>query len=95
MLEIIAEFSHFIETRDGTLYAARVEGRARDDGAWDAWLEFLPFEGAASHFTDLETTLPDRDALLRWARALTDGYLEDALSRAVHPAPPGWGSTSS
>jgi hypothetical protein len=77
-----------LDGRDGRSYRAQASGRQRDDGSWEAWLEFVPLDGSAPVITGRETTQPDREKARYWATGLTAAYLDGALLRALTPQPP-------
>jgi hypothetical protein len=63
---------------DGTTYVARVVGRARADGTWEGWIEFVAVGAAVVLRTDQETTQSNlaRDGVAYWASGLEPAYLE-------------------
>jgi hypothetical protein len=81
--EFICEFGHEIETPDDT-YSVRLYGIAQGTGIWDGWLIFFPERGGALRRTDRETEQGSRQALSKWAVAVTPTYLEGAFARS-HP----------
>jgi hypothetical protein len=83
MAEVIQKYETQLRGRDGRLYQAQATGRARVNGMWEGWLEFLPLEGGLPVVTDRETTQPNREDLAYWATGLTDPYLDGALLRAL------------
>lgn len=87
MAEVLIEFVNELED-SGVHYEARACGRQRDDGLWEAWLEFEPRGGGDAVRTGRETTQPNEADLRYWATGLTGGYLEGALERALRPSPP-------
>jgi hypothetical protein len=68
---------------DGRLYTAHACGRQREDGAWDAWLEFVAVDGSRVVSTERETTQPTLAELVDWASETRWAYLRAALERAV------------
>ena len=83
MRELIHEHSHRVQGADGTLYSARTCGARREDGTWEAWLEFVPTDRSRSTLrTGRETSQPNRAAVEYWATGLEPVYLEGALKRA-------------
>ena len=88
MDEVLVEYGEIVRPRDDSRWLARVMGRRRDDGSYEAWIEFLPvidgrvYERTPTLSTPRETTQPDRGAALYWASGLTTAYLEGALERA-------------
>jgi hypothetical protein len=84
MAELIREHSTRIEESTGTLYLVRTYGQEREDGMWEAWLQFDPEGGAGPALrTGRETTQPNRGAIDYWAAGLEPVYLEGAFARAV------------
>ena len=88
MKQLIHQPSTLVQTPDHTVYAARVLGKDRRDGTWEAWIEFhtLPPQPVIVLATERETTQPNRDALVYWATGLEPVYLEGALTRARQSA---------
>lgn len=70
-------------TTPGRTYRARACGRARSDGTWEGWLEFLPDDGSAVIRSSRETTQPNLVDTEYWATGLTPVYLEGAFRRAL------------
>lgn len=87
MAEIIKEYETLLRGRDGHRYEIRAWGRARTDGIWEGWLEFLPVDDGERLVSGTETTQPNRDDLVYWASGLTDPYLDGALLRALAGPP--------
>lgn len=90
MSELIHEFSAPIVDARGVRHTARIRGDADDNGHWQGWLEFVPFDGGPALRTGRETTQSRREHLEYWATGLSDTYLEQALRRAerAEDAPP-------
>jgi hypothetical protein len=87
--ELIHQHSTLVHAPDETLYSPRVLGQDRNDGTWEAWIEFhpLPATSRASVLaTGRETTQPNREALLYWATGLEPIYIEGAFTRAMRAA---------
>lgn len=82
MSHLILEHSSRVRGEDGTEYRVITYGERRDDGTWEAWLEFEPSTAGAVLRTDQETSQPDRKAVEYWAGGLEPVYLEGALARA-------------
>jgi hypothetical protein len=82
-----------LTTAAGRVYRPRACGRARPDGTWEGWLEFVPEDGSAVVRSARETSQPNLTTLEYWATGLTPVYLDGALDRAlagpleVKPAP--------
>jgi hypothetical protein len=68
---------------DGRVYTAHACGRLREDGAWDAWLEFVAIDGSRLVSTERETIQSSLADLVDWAAGTTSAYLRAALERAV------------
>jgi len=85
---MILEFAeHVRDPEDGTAYAARVYGRARMDGTWEGWLEFVATEASVLRRTERETTQSNQEGVDYWASGLEPSYLEGAFARSrVEPA---------
>jgi len=84
MPEVLVLFDEPMSDTDGALYYAQAVGRQREDGLWEGWLEFSPRGGGGIvRKSPIETTQPNRDALLYWATGLERVYLEGALERAI------------
>lgn len=67
----------------GVNYSARVYGKPREDGTWEAWLEFHPVRAEKPVLrTEPETSQPNRTTIEYWALGLEPVYLEGALARA-------------
>jgi hypothetical protein len=89
MGEVLIRYDTVLRGRDGRTYGVQACGRARADGMWEGWLEFLPADGTARVASARETSQPNRDDLVYWATGLTDAYLDGALLRAQTPEPAG------
>jgi hypothetical protein len=96
MSEVLVNFESVLRVPDGGRYTARACGRARADGTWEGWIEFLTLDGGERVRTGRETTQPNYADVMYWATGLTDPYLDGALLRALRarepaptrPAPP-------
>lgn len=82
MAEELLEYENTVEDPEGGSWVARVLGAERSDGTWVGWIRFRDQSGQGPLETDRETTQPNRDDLLYWARGLTYFYLEGAMARA-------------
>jgi hypothetical protein len=88
MAEVLVEFDTTVRGNDGTRWCPRACGRICADGLWEAWIEFTPNTDLLDPVrTPRETEQPNRTDLMYWAQGLTQVYLQDALSRALEPAP--------
>ena len=85
MDDLLHEFTSEVADQDGHVYIARAKGRQRADATgWEGWLEFSPRGGAGMvRRSPIETTQPNRNALLYWASGLEPVYLEGSLERAI------------
>jgi hypothetical protein len=85
MDELIHEFASEVADADGHVYTARAMGRQRKSRTvWEGWLEFAPVGGRGIvRRSPVETTQPNRDALVYWATGIEPVYLEGALERAI------------
>ena len=83
MAELIHEHTARVQDSRGISYKALVYGEERRDGTWAGWIEFhSPSPDAQALSTGIESTQPDRAALIYWAQGLEPVYLEGALDRA-------------
>ena len=85
MAQTLVKFDTPVTTRDGRSYTAMACGRERDNGQWEAWLEFEDVESAEIFRSQRETTQPNQKDAVYWATGLTPVYLEGALDRILHP----------
>jgi len=85
MDELIHEFASEIADADGHAYTARAMGRQRKGRTvWEGWLEFTPVGGRGMvRRGPVETTQPNRKALVYWASGIEPVFLEGALERAI------------
>jgi len=99
MDEILQHFDVPIRDSNDDLYGIYLYGRSRPNDTWQGWLVFERRRDRVRFATPIETTQPNRQAILYWATGLTDTYLEGALTRAMRgerpshietprPAPP-------
>jgi len=85
MPHFIHQHSTRVRASDGSEYCARTYGKARADGTWSGWIEFVPTDGRAIVLsTEQETSQPDRRAVEYWAGGLEPVYLQGALQRALN-----------
>lgn len=83
MSQLIHEHTARVRGEDGTEYRVITYGERRNDGTWEAWLEFKPSQASGTMLrTRQETSQPDRKAVEYWAGGLEPVYLEGALARA-------------
>ena len=85
MDELIQEFVSEVADADGHVYTARAIGRQRTGRTvWEGWFEFAPLGGRGIvRRSQVETTQPNREALVYWASGIERVYLEGALERAI------------
>lgn len=87
MAQTIAQYDTPL-SMGGFTYHARACGRQREDGLWEAWLEFENDDTGSVVRTPRETTQPNLTDLTYWATGLTAVYLDGALARTLStPAP--------
>jgi hypothetical protein len=85
---LVHEFAeHVRDPTDGTIYVARVYGRARADNTWEGWIQFVAVGAAVVLRTDQETTQSNREGVAYWASGLEPVYLEGAFARARRDTP--------
>ncbi len=80
--ELLCLYPTRIMGSDGIEYSVRAFGQQRPDGVWIGWFEFAEVDGDRTLVTDIETTQPNRRALLYWASGIEPVYLEGAYLRA-------------
>ena len=85
MAQTLIRFDIPVTHRDGRSYIAMACGRERDNGQWEAWLEFENVESGEVLRSQRETTQPNQKDAVYWATGLTPVYLEGALDRILHP----------
>jgi hypothetical protein len=85
MAKTLIRFDTPVTHRDGRQYRAQACGRERDNGQWEAWLEFEDTETGEILRSQRETTQPNERDSVYWATGLTPVYLEGALDRILHP----------
>jgi hypothetical protein len=77
-----------VRSTDGSEYTVTVRSRSRDDGRWEAILEFSPVgPGGRLVTTPVQTTQSSARQILYWAGGLSRTHLEDSLDSALHRAP--------
>ena len=74
-------------THGGRQYIVQACGRERDNGQWEAWLEFEDVDTGEIVRSQRETTQPNHKDALYWATGLTPVYLEGALDRILRQPP--------
>ena len=85
MAQTLIKFDIPVTHRDGRSYIVMACGRERDNGQWEAWLEFQDVESGEILRSQRETTQPNHKDSVYWATGLTPVYLEGALDRILHP----------
>jgi hypothetical protein len=85
MAQTLIRFDTPVVHRDGRQYRAQACGRERDNGQWEAWLEFEDIETGEVLRSERETTQPNLKDATYWATGLTPVYLEGSLNRILHP----------
>lgn len=88
MTEVLVKFTTPVKGEDGRLYKAEACGGVSEDGLWEGWIEFSAETSDLVYRSARETTQPNRNDLLYWAKGLTEVYLEGALKRALGPTTP-------
>lgn len=78
--ELIHTFTATVTDELGRTWNARAYGRA-DANMWFGWFAFTNDDGETVE-TDIETSQPNRDALVYWATGVEPIYLEGAFARA-------------
>jgi hypothetical protein len=90
MREILADLERTVQSQDGDEYYGQVAGDQRPDEMWEAWLEFIPVDDSLEPLrTNVETTQPTREDVIRWFETLGDVYIQGAFTRAVKGADAG------
>jgi hypothetical protein len=83
MAQTLIRFDTLVVHRDGDQYKAQACGRERENGQWEAWLEFENIETGEVLRTQRETTQPNETDAAYWATGLSPVYLEGALKRSL------------
>jgi hypothetical protein len=78
--ELIHTFTAVVTDELGRTWHARAYGRPTAN-IWVGWIVFTDDAGESVE-TDMETSQPDRDALVYWSTGVEPIYLEGALARA-------------
>ena len=84
MAQTLVRFETPVVHGDGDQYKAQACGRERDNGQWEAWLEFENIETGEVLRTQRETTQPNEQDAAYWATGLSPVYLEGALDRILN-----------
>lgn len=88
MAQTLIRFDTPVYDREGRQYDVHACGRERENGQWEAWLEFVDARTGDVLRTQRETTQPNLTDTKYWATGLTRVYLEGALERILYsPAP--------
>ena len=85
MAQTLIRFDTPVIYRDGRTVPAQACGRERENGQWEAWLEFEDIETGEVLRSQRETTQPNQEDAAYWATGLTPVYLEGALDRILNP----------
>ena len=85
MAQTLIRFDTPVTYRDGRQYRVQACGRERENGQWEAWLEFEDVDTGEILRSQRETTQPNQKDAAYWATGLTPVYLEGALDRILHP----------
>lgn len=78
--ELIHTFTAAVVDELGRTWHGRAYGRS-DDNMWFGWMAFTDDAGETVE-TDVETSQPNREALVYWATGVEPIYLQGALARA-------------
>jgi hypothetical protein len=84
MAQTLIRFDTPVTRPDGRQFRTQACGRERDNGQWEAWLEFEDITSGEILQSQRETTQPNQTDALYWATGLTPVYLEGALERVLH-----------
>ena len=76
------EYADVLESLVAKRYRAWAIGRARSDGRWEGWIEFVDLAGDERLRTDIETRQSNEQAFRYWAAGVGPAYLEGAFKRA-------------
>src|ERR1043166_7171686 len=82
MDELLQQFEQSIADDSGERYTVYLYGRSRPADTWQGWLVFERQGDGRRWATGIETTQPNREAILYWATGLTDSYFDGAFDRA-------------
>lgn len=85
MARTLIRFETPVAYRDGRQYRAQACGRERENGQWEAWLEFEDIDSGEILRSQRESTQPNETDTAYWATGLTPVYLQGALDRILHP----------
>jgi hypothetical protein len=83
MAEVLVQFTTPVISEDGHLYMPQACGGISENGLWEGWIEFTSENTGEVVRSARETTQPNRNDTLYWAKGLTEVYLEGALKRAL------------
>jgi len=82
MDEILQQFEQPVIDENGARHTVYLYGRSRPGDTWQGWLVFERQSDGLRYATGVETTQPNRQAILYWAAGLTDSYFDGAFNRA-------------
>ena len=88
MDQLLQQFERPFVDRNGDLYTVFLFGSSPPHDTWKGWLVFERRRDGRRFTTPIETTQPNREAVLYWATGLEDTYFEGALERAQRPLDP-------
>src|ERR1051326_5368853 len=83
MDQLLQQFEAPIRDANGNLYVVYLYGRDRPSDTWQGWLVFERRRDGTRFTTPVETTQPNKEAVLYWGTGLEETYLEGALERAL------------
>ncbi len=83
MAQTLVRFDTLV-IHEGRHYRAQACGRERENGQWEAWLEFEDMTSGEILRSQRETTQPNQTDAAYWATGLTPVYLQGALDRILH-----------
>jgi hypothetical protein len=81
---VLRTFEEPIVGSTGMSYVAKICGRVRSDGRWEAWVEFVPEGGTPILRSRRETSQPNLRNLEGWVERLSRVYLQGSLDRTLH-----------
>ena len=82
MDELLQQFERPTIDDSGERYTVYLYGRSRPGDTWQGWLVFERQSDSRRYATGVETTQPNRQAILYWGTGLTDSYFDGAFDRA-------------
>ena len=82
MADLHCRIEHVRIVSGPTTFIPHILANAREDGTWEAWIEFTPESGGVAFATERETSQPNRNAVEYWVEGLEPVYFEGAFDRA-------------